>query len=281
MLEDKDTLHKVWRASASYRLILTLSLILLGLALLLTVEWPSYTLHLMAFQSPLTLTLSLVWPVIGFLTVVMALGIAYIFRQHPAMQSEPLPELVALWPLPALIVSLAALLLQRVSSGVLWAGGIALTGLILYFLLYLECRLIGRAPGGSRWAEWAIHLLAYLLALSYFVLIFRAGLRTLLSAPAVLLVGGLLTVRLLQGAAPDRRRVEICALAVGLVMGEATWALNYWPGRGIVGGMLLLLIFYLLIGLARQGLQHRLTWSTLLEYGIVALLGLGLLLRFG
>lgn len=281
MLEDKDALYKAWRASASYRLMLVLSLVLLGLALLLTIKWPSYTLHLMAFRSPLTLNLSLVWPLVGLLTVVMALGMAFIFRQHPSMRGRPLLELMVLWPLPALIVSLAALLLQRISSGVLWAGGIAFMGLILYLLLHLECQLVGRPPGESQWAEWTIHLLAYLLALTYFALISQAGLRTLLSAPAILLVGGLLAVRLLHGAAPDRREVGICALAIGLVLGEATWALNYWPGRSIVGGVLLLLIFYLLIGLARQGLQHRLTWSALLEYGIVALLGLGLLLRFG
>jgi len=277
---------------ASYRLVLLLSLLLLGLALLLTVEWPSYTLHVMAFQSPLTVVISLVWPMIGLLSAAMALGAAIIFRQHPSMQGEPVFQLVALWPVPTLSVGLAALLLQRTASGTLWAGGIAVTGLVLYALFRLEyvclsnrrsqsdIQTMDRPAGESSWAEWTLHVLAYLLALIYFVIIYRARLRTLLSAPAILAVGGLMATRLLQGSTTDWRRGTICALAIGLILGEATWALNYWPGRSIVGGMLLFLIFYAFIGLARRALGGRLTRSALLEYGIVTLLGLGLLVRF-
>ena len=89
-----------------------------------------------------------------------------------------------------------------------------------------------------------------------------------------------MTMRLLRDPASDWRRGGICALVIGLILGEATWALNYWPGRSIVGGVLLFLVFYVFIGLARRGLEDRLTLSALLEYGIVALLGLGLLVRF-
>lgn len=266
---------------ASYRLALMLAVVLLGLALVLTAEWTSYTLHLTAFQSPLTVTISLVWPMVGLLTAAMALGAASIFRHHPAMEAQPAPKLLALWQLPALTVSLAALLLQQTMSGAVWAGGIAATGLILYALFRLECRLLDTPASKVPWAEWTIQVLAYLVALAYFVLIYGARLRTLLSAPGILTVAALLAMRLLHGVASDWRKEGTCALAIGLTLGEATWALNYWPWRSIVGGVLLPLLFYVLIGLARRGLQGRLTRSALLEYGIVALLGLGLLIRFG
>ena len=281
------------KAMASYRLALLLSLVLLGLALLLTVEWPSYTLHLIALRSPLTIAISLVWPMIGFLTAAMGLGATIIFRQHPSMRSQPVSQITALWPLPSLIVGLAALLLQRTISGTLWALGIATTGLLLYAVFRLEhaCLSNRRAlssaeatnqwAGDNSWVEWTLHVLAYLLALSYFVLIYRTRVRTLLSAPAVLAVGGLLGMRLLHGTASDWRSGTACALVIGLILGEATWALNYWPGHSFVGGLLLFLLFYASIGLARRGLQDRLTRSVLLEYGIVTLLGLGLLIRLG
>ena len=291
--EDEGITRGIWRAMASYRLTLMLVLVLLGLALLLTVEWPNYTLHLIAFQSPLTVTMSLVWPMIGLLAVVMALGAAIIFRQHPSMRDEPALALLALWPLPTFTVGLAVLLLQRTMTGALWAGGIAITGLLLYALFRLEyvCltnrqrlsvgQTMEQPTGEGLWAEWSLQVMAYLLAMAYFVLIYRARLRTLLSAPATLTVGGLLAMRLLHGAASDWLRGSMCALAIGFTLGEATWALNYWPGRSIMGGVLLLLIFYVFIGLARRGLEGRLTWSALLEYGVVVLLGLGLLIRFG
>ena len=270
-----------WRAAASYRLALMLTLVLLGLALLLTVEWTSCILHLTVFQSPLTVTISLVWPMVGLLTAAMALGATGIFRRHPAMQGQPLLKLVALWPLPALTVGLAALLLQETMLNDVWAGGIATTGLVLYALFRLEYRLMDRPAGRGSWAEWTIQVLTYLVALSYFVLIYGARLRTLLSAPGILIVGGLLALRLLHGVASDWRREDICALVIGLTLGEATWALNYWPCPSIVGGVLLSLLFYLFIGLARRGLGGQLTRSALLEYGVVVLLGLGLLIRFG
>lgn len=292
VLDNEDTSHDNWSVT-SYRQVLMLVLVLLGLALLLTVEWPSFSLHLTAFQSPLIITLSLVWPMVGFLTAAMALVAALIFRQHPSIRRGAPSELVALWPLPALTVGLAAWLLQRTTSSVLWAGGIGITGLLLYALFRLEyiCltdrrylsvrQAMERPKTGNLWAEWSLQAIAYLLALIYFVLIYQGRLRTLLSAPAMLTVGGLLALRLLHGLTADRRKEGVSALAIGLILGESTWALNYWPNRGIVGSVLLLLIFYVIIGLARRSLEDRLTKSVMVEYAVVATLGLAFLLRFG
>jgi hypothetical protein len=58
------------------------------------------------------------------------------------------------------------------------------------------------------------------------------------------------------------------------VLGQVTWALNYWLLPGLTGGLLLLLIFYLMVGIAQQGLQGRLTRRVLLEFGIFALIAL-------
>jgi hypothetical protein len=68
------------------------------------------------------------------------------------------------------------------------------------------------------------------------------------------------------------------SLIIGLVLGQVTWALNYWLLPGLTGGLLLLLIFYLLVGVAQQGLQDRLNRRVLLEFaifGVVALLLIG------
>ena len=44
---------------------------------------------------------------------------------------------------------------------------------------------------------------------------------------------------------------------VGLLLGQITWALNYWPLLpGLTGGLLLLLSFYLTVGIAQQGLPR-------------------------
>jgi hypothetical protein len=60
-----------------------------------------------------------------------------------------------------------------------------------------------------------------------------------------------------------------------------TWALNYWVLPGLTGGLLLLLIFYLLVGIAQQGLQGRLTRRVLLEFGIFGVVALVLIAAVG
>jgi hypothetical protein len=49
----------------------------------------------------------------------------------------------------------------------------------------------------------------------------------------------------------------------------------------MTGGLILLLGFYVATGLANQQLQGRLTRRVLVEYAVVALVGLAVLLRFG
>jgi hypothetical protein len=58
---------------------------------------------------------------------------------------------------------------------------------------------------------------------------------------------------------------------VGVLLGELTWALNYWPLLpGLTGGLILLLSFYLAVGIALQGLQGRLNRRVLVEFGVFA-----------
>jgi hypothetical protein len=65
-----------------------------------------------------------------------------------------------------------------------------------------------------------------------------------------------------------------------LITGEIIWAMNYWRIQGLTGGLILLLGFYVATGLANQQLQGRLTRRVLVEYAVVALIGLVILLQF-
>jgi len=102
----------------------------------------------------------------------------------------------------------------------------------------------------------------------------------LLSATATLAGGGLLALDLLHGARQSLGRTSLYALIVGLVMGEIVWALNYSKVNSLTAGILLLLIFYLITGLSRQGLLGLLSRRILIEFALVALVGLLLLLKY-
>jgi hypothetical protein len=65
------------------------------------------------------------------------------------------------------------------------------------------------------------------------------------------------------------KRVLPLAGIVGLIVGEATWAMNYWQIRAWAGGLFLLLIFYVAANLAHQHLLERLRVSMLVEFAVV------------
>jgi hypothetical protein len=52
-----------------------------------------------------------------------------------------------------------------------------------------------------------------------------------------------------------------------------TWALNYWVVRELVGGAVLLLIYYVLVGLIEIVLRAELSRRLLVEYLGVGIVG--------
>jgi hypothetical protein len=57
-------------------------------------------------------------------------------------------------------------------------------------------------------------------------------------------------------------------------MAEVTWALNYWLLPVLIGGVMLLLVFYVVAGIMQAFLTDNLTRAVLREYLIVSLLSL-------
>ena len=81
--------------------------------------------------------------------------------------------------------------------------------------------------------------------------------------------------------APSWRRTLMYAGVTGVGVGEVTWALNYWPLNGLQGGAFLLAVYYFTTGILTYALHTRLTKRVTLEYGFIALVGLGVLAVVG
>jgi hypothetical protein len=107
------------------------------------------------------------------------------------------------------------------------------------------------------------------MAFALFVLIYQTRTRSLVTATLTLLTATLLALDLLSVADVPVSRMLPFAGIVGLIIGESTWALNYWQASAWVGGLLLLLIFYTVINIAHQHLLERLSSSTLIEFAAV------------
>jgi hypothetical protein len=139
-----------------------------------------------------------------------------------------------------------------------------LAGLIARYHLDDE---LGRV---RRWARTAHVLLTHGVAFLALATIYINKVRSLLSASTVAVIACLLLIQIADGERFPTERRLIYGLAGGLILGEITWALNYWPLTGWTGGAVLLIAFYFVAGLllaqVREGLRRR----DLLEYGLSA-----------
>ena len=255
-------------------------IVLLGLTATLLVKMPSTTLIWIAFGSPLAVELSANTLLGALLIGLTASGTEAVVRAHPLARAGRLRSRWIFWALPCAVVSVAALLLPTAPTRLYWLVGLALTGAVLGLTLVATFHAIASEGPGYRPARIVLNLLTYAVVLILFLVVYRQRARSLLSATLIVGISALLALELLRGTGRPLRTVALYALIVGAVLGEATWALNYWRLPGLTGGLLLLLGFYLLVGLAHQGLLRQLTSRVLLEFGLVALVSLTLIWLF-
>jgi hypothetical protein len=252
--------------------------VLLGLTAALLVKIPSTTLVWIAFGSPLSIELS-AGTILGALLVALAAsGAESVVRAHPLARAGRLRNRWIFWALPCAVVAVAALLLPASPTRLNWLAGLGVTAVALAATLAATYHAIDSEASVHRPARIALNLLTYGTVLLLFLVVYRQRARSLLSATLIVGITTLLALELLRGSGRPLRPVALHALLVGVVLGEATWALNYWRIPGLTGGLLLLLGFYLLVGLANQGLQRRLTRRVLLEFAAVAAVSLALIL---
>lgn len=264
------------------------SVILLCLALSLIVVLPTRTFGFVVLGWRLTIGFSQSWLAAALLVGMACSGTASVMRLHPLSQeSDPsinsghrLSPTFVSWILPGLATLLATILLPRAPDRIYTLGSLVMMGILLPLIITAEYRTVDPSAPGYRAARLGLNFIAYLLALILFALIHESKAPGLLMAAAALGGSSLLTLDLLCGVQQDLRRTGLHALIVGLVMGEIVWALSYSRMTSLTAGILLLLIFYLITGLARQGLLKLLNRRILIEFAVVALIGLALLLRY-
>jgi hypothetical protein len=136
------------------------------------------------------------------------------------------------------------------------------------------------AAPGRRIIRLGLNYVAYVIALIFFAFIYEGKASTPITVASTLAGSGMLALEVLRGAQQSLRRTCLYALIIGLVMGEIVWVLTYLPVHTLTAGILLLLIFYLITELARQGLLESFSRRLLIEFAVVMLIGLAILLRY-
>jgi len=251
------------------RLSVLIALILLTSVLFRFVQLPQVTRRFHLLGSPLEVNLTGTGLLVVLVGGLAAMGARYILAAHPDAPDRLPRPLVFSWVLPGLMGGMAAYLVELAPTEVVWAGGLLLAMLLIGLTVAAEfAALSPRHPAATR-ARLGLNILAYLLALVFFYLIYRTRARSLVTATEITLVAFLIALDLLGVAETRAARVVLYSGIIGLLVGEMTWALNYWRLDNWTTSLLLLLSFYLATGITQQYLLDRLKPAVLLEFGLV------------
>jgi hypothetical protein len=254
--------------------------IVLGLALVRFIDLPVREIGFQALGSALGFNLTTTATMLIVLAALAATGTDSLLRSHPKAQVAPQAGAFALWTLPVLTVLGLELALSRLPGNELWWLGLAASGVIVALVLAAE--YISLDPEHPLYMPVQLGLtgLSYALALALFAAIYALKGRALVTATLASAVAAALALRLLWMHTRRLGAALLYAGIIGIGLGECMWALGYGRATPLAAGLLLLLIFYLGTGLSQAALQGGLNRRALIEYGLVAALGLVIVLRF-
>jgi hypothetical protein len=257
-------------------------MVVFGLGLSLLVQLPTAELSFWALGSPVAISITGTLMAAFFLAVMAAAGAESVISVHPLFVTRQARlRTWSFWALPMALAIISTVLLPLASSAVLQVLALATSGALLaaaYLGLYAT---VERGKPGFRRSRLWLDALTYGSALILFLFVYQTRTRSLLSGSLVAVTALLLAVEILRTATNRSSAALIYGGIIGMILGQVTWALNYWVLPGLTGGLLLLLIFYLLVGIAQQGLQGRLTARVLWEFVVFGLIALVLIALVG
>jgi hypothetical protein len=180
---------------------------------------------------------------------------------------------------PALFALGAALALGEAVEGV-WVYPAAI-GAALLFAVTLNAEYLTVDPNAETYegARLLLLLVIYITGFAVFWAVLSGAPPLALGVGLVGVTAGLLTVDSLRELEEDTSDLLFQAGAVGLVMAEVRLALHYLSLDERLAAAFMLIAFYVTTGLIQNRVSGRLDRQTLINYGIVA--GVGLLIVIG
>ena len=256
------------------RLGLLMNATMLGLGASLLVVLPTRRYDIALFGRLTTIRISAPWQIGILLALLTCTGVESIVRTYPEVVKRGLPYSFSFWSLPTALTLGAVAMLQQYQSPPLRIGVLAVSGVFLGVCVRAQCRWVEAGDALRGGARIVLAPLTYVVAFVLFFAMHGAESRGLLSAAGTFLAGMLLSLELLRRTGARTGRMWLHAAVVGLLMGQVSWALNYWSMSRIQRGLVLLLVLHFLAGISEQDLSNRLSKRLVIEYAVTALVGL-------
>jgi hypothetical protein len=260
------------------QLSILLAVALIGATSLRFVELPTFSWSVRRILgSPLGFTFDGNWLLPLLMMGVVGSGTYALVQALPIRDTQERPVLFSLIT-PLLGALFASLLLLRASSWPIWLGTLLVTGLLIGLLVHLTYGVFYLDNASYATFRTLLNLADYLLGFALFGIFLSAQERSLVSAPAVMLLSGLLSLDLLSASGASTVNILIYGGLIALIEGELTWVLSYWPISPWGAATVLTLGFYIGCGIAYQHLLNTLNRRMVIEFMTLAIVVLGLIL---
>ncbi len=260
-------------------------LIVFGLGMSLFFRLPTApNISFTAFRTPVTLALTDSLVAAAFLAILAATGTQSVIGIHPSLSdgTTPFRRSWAFWALPMALTIISVYLLPLAPNRITQVVALLVVGALTALALFCLYATVERGQAGFRRGRLILNALAYGSALMLFLLVYQTRTRSLISATVIAVTAMLLAIEILRSTTARTDLILIYGAICGIVLGQVTWALNYWPLLpGLTGGLLLLLIFYLFVGIAQQGLQEHFSARILVEFVVFTVIALLLIAVVG
>lgn len=254
------------------RLSVLTAVILLAYALTRFIEFPSRSVGVSLFGSPLAIQLNGRLLLLLLVAALVSTGSDALFRGHPFLRERPGTVTAVHWILPGLSALLLGGMLNRAPEGLVWWVGLATSALVLMAVLVAEYFVLDPNDARHDAAKLGLVALSYALAIAVFGLLRATGLRAALSATTAGLAAALIGLRLFLLHGLSLADTWKMALALGLSLAEMSWAGNYTRFSPVGTGLILVVPLYLGVGLTHEHLSSGIRTRTLVEYGLVVLM---------
>lgn len=255
----------------------------LGLSLLYTL--PTTIIRFRALGSPISIALNKTLIAAFFLAILAAAGAESVISVHPRFLNNASYRFLRSWPtwaLPMAIAIIGVYLLPIAPTRPTQIIAILAAGALMALALFSLYVTAAHGQSGFRRSRFVLDALSYGAALLLFLFVYQTRTRSLLSGTLIAMTATLLAVEILRTTTERASVVFTYSAIVGMILGQVTWALNYWWSLGnLNGGLLLLLIFYLVVGIAQHAIQDHLNRRVLWEFAVFAIVALALIIAIG
>ena len=201
-----------------------------GLGTSILLELPTAVFTFRALGSPISIPFSERIIAAAFLAVLAAVGTESVVSVHPYFSAnrQGRTQTWAFWALPSAITIISVLLLPLLSGRQVTVLALLISGALLALSFFGLYATVEPGQPGFRRSRFMLDALAYGSALLLFLLVYQTRTRSLLSGTLIAATAMLLAVELLRSTTTDVKLVLSYGAIVGIILGEVTWALNYW-----------------------------------------------------